>query len=173
MFELDKVKSMIIDVPNFPKPGIIFKDITPIFMQPQLMKDIIEEMRVRCQKWDFDIVVAPESRGYLFGIPLALALNKPFVFVRKKGKLPRKTICTSYTIEYGEAEIEIHQDDIKPHDRVLIVDDLLATGGTINAIEKLITKAQGKVVASMFLIELEKLNGRNKLTSDIQSIIKY
>ena len=173
MFELEKIKSAIIDVPNFPIEGIIFKDITPIFMQPELVKDIIDEMAKRCQAIDFDVIVAPESRGYLFSIPLAMKLNKPFAFIRKKGKLPRKTIGTDYILEYGTATIEIHEEDLKPNSKVLIVDDLLATGGTISAIENLIKKAGSQVAGSLFLIELKDLNGRQKLDGKVDSLIKY
>lgn len=173
MFDINKVKQAIVDVKDFPTEGILFKDITPIFFDPQLVKDIVGEMARKCQDLDFDVIIAPESRGYIFGIPLALHMNKPFVFVRKKGKLPRKTISVSYALEYGTAELEMHEDDLKPGMKVLIVDDLLATGGTIHAIQALVHKAQATVAGNMFLIELVALNGKEKLAGHVDSLLKY
>lgn len=173
MLDLNKLNKAIADVKDFPKQGILFKDITPIFQDPQLVKEIVEEMARKCQDLDFDVIIAPESRGYIFGIPLALLTNKPFVFVRKKGKLPRNTVSVSYALEYGNAEIEMHVDDLKPGAKVLIVDDLLATGGTIHAIQALVAKAHATVVGNMFLIELSELNGKKDLLGKVDSILKY
>lgn len=173
MLDLNKLNKAIADVKDFPKQGILFKDITPIFQDPQLVKEIVEEMARKCQDLDFDVIIAPESRGYIFGIPLALLTNKPFVFVRKKGKLPRNTVSVSYALEYGNAEIEMHVDDLKPSAKVLIVDDLLATGGTIHAIQALVAKAHATVVGNMFLIELSELNGKKDLLGKVDSILKY
>lgn len=173
MFDINKVKQAIVDVQDFPIKGILFKDITPIFANPQLVKEIVAEMAHKCQDLDFDVIIAPESRGYIFGIPLALLMNKPFVFVRKKGKLPRKTIGVSYELEYGNAELEIHEDDLKPNMKVLIVDDLLATGGTLRAIQALVDKAHAVVVGNIFLIELIDLNGKEKLVGKIDSLLKF
>lgn len=173
MFDINKIKQAIVDVKDFPTKGILFKDITPIFTDPQLVKEIVAEMAHKCQDLDFDVIIAPESRGYIFGIPLALLMNKPFVFVRKKGKLPRKTISVSYALEYGQAEIEIHEEDLKQNMKVLIVDDLLATGGTIHAIQALVNKAHATVVGNMFLIELTALNGKEKLVGRVDSLLKY
>lgn len=173
MFNLEKIKKLIVEVNDFPKPGISFKDITPLFLNPELVKETIDEMANLARKLDFDVIVSPESRGYLFGVQLALILNKPFVFVRKKGKLPRPTVCTSYNLEYGSAELEISKDDIKAGQKVLIVDDILATGGTIKAIETLLAKMNANIVGSIFLAELISLDGRKDLSGIIQSLINY
>ncbi|MBR2652351.1 adenine phosphoribosyltransferase [bacterium] len=173
MFEIEKVKKIILDVPNFPKEGIIFKDITPIFKHPDVLDEIITQMSKIASTIDFDVIVAPESRGYLFGVPSALKMNKPFVFARKKGKLPRETVSVAYQLEYNVAEIEIHKQDILQGQKVLIVDDLLATGGTIRAIEELIQKMGAKPVGNIFLIELGFLNGETKLIAKTHVLIKY
>lgn len=173
MEKIEQIKSLIVEVDNFPKQGISFKDITPLFLQPNLVKDTIDEMSNMVKHMDFDVIVSPESRGYLFGVQLSLLLNKPFVFVRKKGKLPRPTVCVSYNLEYGSAELEISKDDIKPNQKVLIVDDILATGGTIHAIESLLKKLSAKIIGSIFLAELINLNGKKGLSGIVQSLIKY
>lgn len=173
MSNINKIKSYIIEVMDFPKQGIVFKDITPLFLEPEMVKETIREIANLVKDLDFDVIVSPESRGYLFGVQLSLLLNKPFVFVRKKGKLPRPTVSTSYALEYGHAELEICKDDIKPNQKVLIVDDILATGGTINAIESLLKQMHANIIGSVFLAELTDLNGRKDLTGKIQSLIKY
>ena len=173
MEKIDQIKSLIVEVENFPKPGISFKDITPLFLQPDLVRDTINEIANMVKHIDFDVIVSPESRGYLFGVQLSLLLNKPFVFVRKKGKLPRPTVCVSYNLEYGSAELEISKDDIKPNQKVLIVDDILATGGTIHAIESLLKMMNAQIMGSVFLAELTSLNGKKDLSGEIQSLIKY
>ena len=173
MLNIEEVKKLIVDVPNFPKEGIIFKDITPIFQHPDVLNKIIEQMAEIASQIDFDVIVAPESRGYLFAIPLALKTNKPFVFVRKKGKLPRETISISYTLEYNTTEIEIQKSDILPNQKILIIDDLLATGGTVKAIADLVQKMGASVAANIFLIELTFLNGKDKLITPVHTIIKY
>lgn len=173
MLNIEEVKKLIVDVPNFPKEGIIFKDITPIFQHPDVLNKIIEQIAEIASKIDFDVIVAPESRGYLFAIPLALKTNKPFVFVRKKWKLPRETISISYTLEYNTTEIEIQKSDILPNQKILIIDDLLATGGTVKAIADLVQKMGASVVANIFLIELTFLNGKDKLITPVHTIVKY
>lgn len=173
MFKIQDVENLIINVPDFPKKGINFKDITPIFTQPTLFKKLLKQMKKMIRKLDFDIIVSPESRGYLFGLPLSLIVNKPFVFVRKKGKLPRPTVLVSYKLEYGISELEMHKDTIKPGQKILIVDDLLASGGTTNAIEELVKQMGGKVVSSLYLIELEQLNGKQQLSHPALALIKY
>lgn len=127
-------------VPDFPKPGILFYDITGILTEPSVFRAVLDEMESLCEKKKIDAVATVESRGFVFGAPLADRLGLPLVLVRKKGKLPGKTICESYALEYGNAEIEIHEDDAKPGDKVLIVDDLIATGGTLNAVRRLFEK---------------------------------
>ena len=134
----------------------------------------IDEMQKKVEDIDFDVVVGPEARGFIFGMPIAYNLHKPFVPVRKKGKLPRETVSMSYDLEYGSATIEIHKDAIKPGQKVLIVDDLMATGGTIEAIIKLVESLGGEVVCSVFLMELAGLNGREKLAGHkVESVIIY
>ena len=161
----DRIKSVVRDVQDFPKPGIIFKDITPILQHPALCRDIVEELRKTHEDLNVSTVLGVESRGFLYGVSLATALNVPFAPVRKKGKLPYETVDFSYDLEYGSAEIEMHIDAVQPGDRVLIHDDLLATGGTAAAAAELVNKCGGEVVGFSFLIELMFLSGRSKLNS--------
>ncbi len=168
------LKSAIRDVPDFPKKGILFKDITPLLGNPELFKDVIEQTALHFKSNNIEKVLAIESRGFIFGAPLALELNVGFVPIRKKGKLPYKTASASYSLEYGTDTLEMHEDAFKPGTRVLIVDDLLATGGTAKATAELAEKMGGHVVGFSFLIELEFLNGRKKLSNyDIFNLIKY
>jgi adenine phosphoribosyltransferase len=172
--DMDRVKALMRDVPDFPKPGIVFKDITPILKDPEALGLIIEEFRNRFAGQDIDAVVGIESRGFIIGTPLALALNLPFVPIRKKGKLPFDRIEVSYKLEYGEATIEMHTDALEPGDRVIIVDDLLATGGTAVASIELVNKLGAEVVSCAFVIELGFLNGRNVLPNGkVDSLIIY
>ena len=171
MNELDKY---IRSIPDFPKPGIIFRDITTVLSNPEGLKLGIDMMQAYVKDEDFDVVVAPESRGFIFGMPIAYNLSKSFVPVRKKGKLPCETISREYALEYGTATIEIHKDAIKPGQRVVIVDDLIATGGTIEAIIKLVEELGGIVVKTVFLVELAGLNGREKLSGyKVDAAITY
>lgn len=163
MFE-ERLKSVIRDVPDFPSPGIVFKDITPILKDSELSTRIVHEFAERLQDIDFDVVAGIESRGFLFGMMLANHLKKPFVPIRKQGKLPYKTISESYKLEYGQATIEVHEDAFEAGQRVLIHDDLLATGGTVVAASKLIEKLGASVAAYSFLISLDFLNGQGRLT---------
>ncbi|MDR1234565.1 MAG: adenine phosphoribosyltransferase [Mycoplasmataceae bacterium] len=151
------------NIPNFPIKGIQFKDITPILSNTKVFNITINELAKLARKYKFDCIVAPESRGFFFGIPLALKLNVPFIPIRKKGKLPRPTISVEETIEYSKVALEVHKDDIKKGARVLIVDDLIATGGTIRAIVKLLKQLKAKTVASLFVVELPELNGKKDI----------
>ena len=171
---MKKVEDYVITIPNFPEEGIMFRDVTGILQDKDGLKLAIDELQNIIGDADFNIVVGPESRGFIFGVPIAYNMNKSFVPVRKKGKLPRETVSMKYDLEYGSAEIEIHKDAIKPGDKVVIVDDLMATGGTIEAITKLIEQLGGEIVKIAFVMELEGLNGRDKLKGyDVCSIIKY
>ncbi|MGN0152973.1 MAG: adenine phosphoribosyltransferase [Lachnospiraceae bacterium] len=161
-------------IPDFPEPGIIFRDITSIIQNPEGLKKSIDGIIESLKDVEFDIVLGPESRGFIFGMPVAYALGKGFVPVRKKGKLPCETIEKEYTLEYGTAVIEMHKDAIKPGDKVVIVDDLVATGGTIAAITEMVESLGGEVVRIQFVMELAGLKGREKLHSyDVDSLIIY
>ncbi len=171
-----KIKKVIRDVPDFPKKGIVFKDITPILHHQQLCTEIVDSLADHYKNKNIDAVVGIESRGFLFGFLLANKLNKPFILARKAGKLPYKTISYEYELEYGNATIEMQVDDIQPGWNVLIHDDLLATGGTAEAAAKLIQMQNGKIAGFAFLVELEFLNGRKKLeiySSAILSLVGY
>lgn len=169
-----KLEQYVREIPDFPQKGIIFRDITTVLQDAQGLRLSIDTLQKQLEGVDFDIVVGPESRGFIFGMPIAYNLNKAFVPVRKKGKLPYKTVSMEYQLEYGSAVIEIHADAIKPGQKVVIVDDLVATGGTTKAIAKLIEKLGGEVVKMCFLIELKGLNGRKVLEGyDISSSITY
>ncbi|MBL4931127.1 MULTISPECIES: adenine phosphoribosyltransferase [Clostridium] len=167
-----KEKVRIID--NFPKEGISFKDITTLIEDGESFKYAINEIVDYIKDKNIDLIVGPEARGFIFGVPVAYALGIGFIPVRKPGKLPWDTVKVEYDLEYGKDALEIHKDSIKPGQRVAIVDDLLATGGTIAAVAKLVEQAGGEVVTLNFLIELEELRGRDKLKGyDIQSLLKY
>ena len=168
------LKTKIRDIPDFPKPGIVFKDVTTLLQDADALRYSIDLLAQQYKKDSIDKIVGVEARGFIFGAPLAYAMNAGFVIIRKPGKLPYKTITQSYELEYGTDEIEIHEDAIEPGERVLLVDDLLATGGTMAAAAKLVSKIGGKIVGISFLIELAFLNGRKKLNGyDIHSIIEY
>ncbi|MGX9985282.1 adenine phosphoribosyltransferase [Soonwooa purpurea] len=172
---IQNLENTIDNIPDFPIEGIQFKDISPIFLQPQLYEEVIKDF-VEFSKGKIDVVCGIESRGYLFGIAIAVALEVPFILIRKKGKLPPPFIGQIYDLEYGTSEIEMKTDQLKPGQRVLIHDDLLATGGTTEAAAKLVEK-QGAIPAQFsFLIELDGLNGTEKLkkfNAEIYSILKY
>ncbi len=169
----EKLKSAIRDVPNFPIEGILFRDISPVLSDPDLLQYSIDLLTATVQGEAIDKVVGIDARGFIFASPVALALKAGFVPVRKAGKLPWKTFGQSYTLEYGENTIEIHQDSILPGDKVLLIDDLLATGGTASAAVKLIHKLGATLVKASFLIELDDLAGRNKIDGPVTSIIHY
>ena len=161
-------------IPDFPKKGIMFRDITTVLQDKDGLQLAIDSMQNNLKNIDFDVVVGAESRGFIFGMPIAYNMKKSFVPIRKKGKLPADTIEESYDLEYGQATLEMHKDAIKPGQKVVIVDDLIATGGTAEAMIKLVEKLGGEVVQLNFLIELSDLNGRKKLSNyDIKSCIQY
>lgn len=171
---MKKLEEYIRSIPDFPEEGIVFRDVTSVLQDKDGLRMSIDQMQASLKDLDFDVIVGPESRGFIFGVPIAYNLNKAFVPVRKKGKLPCETIEAEYALEYGTATIEMHKDSIKPGDKVVIVDDLIATGGTIEAITKLIESLGGEVVKIIFLIELEGLKGRDKLKGyNVDAIIKY
>ncbi|OQY08837.1 MAG: adenine phosphoribosyltransferase [Marinitoga sp. 4572_148] len=163
------------DIPDFPKPGVIFKDITPLLATPEAFKEVIDVMAERVKDLEFDTIIVPEARGFLFGSALAYKLGKKLVPVRKPGKLPYDVVEVSYTLEYGEARIQMHKDALSKGEKVLIVDDVLATGGTIKAIEKLANKLEAEVSGVLCLIELSFLNPREKFDNNIrvESILTY
>ena len=160
---MKKIEDYIISVPDFPKPGILFRDITGILGDAEGLKLTLETLYKILENYEFDVVAGLEARGFLFGVPIADHFHKSFVPVRKKGKLPRETVGVEYDLEYGSAIIEIHKDSIKPGQKVMIIDDLLATGGTAKAAVQLIEKLGGKVECCTFIIELSGLNGRKEL----------
>ena len=169
---MKKVEDYVRSIPDFPEPGIIFRDVTTILQDADGLHLAVDEILDMLKDVDFDVVVGPESRGFIFGVPVAYAAHKGFVPVRKKGKLPCETVSMEYDLEYGSAVIEIHKDAIKPGQKVVIVDDLIATGGTIEAIIKLIEGLGGEVVKICFVMELAGLKGREKLSGyDVDSII--
>lgn len=171
---MSEVEKYIKSIPDFPKPGIIFRDVTSVTENPEGMKLAIDEMDKLLGGVDYDVIAGAESRGFIFGAPLAYKNNKGLVLVRKKGKLPRETVEMSYDLEYGQATIEIHKDSIKPGEKVVLVDDLIATGGTIEAAAKLIESLGGIVVKMVFLIELTDLKGRERLSKyDVASVVQF
>ena len=171
---MKQIEDYIISVPDFPKPGILFRDITGILSDADGLKLTLEAFYKMFDKVKFDVVVGLEARGFLFGVSVAEHFHKPFVPVRKKGKLPRETVEVSYDLEYGQATMEIHKDAIKPGQRVLIVDDLLATGGTAKAAATLVEKLGGKVELFAFVIELFDLHGREALKDyRVETLTKF
>ena len=170
------IKSTIKDVPNFPKEGIIFKDITPLLLDSQLSKDITRAFVEHAKTLDVDMICGLESRGFLFGNSIAQALGVPFVLIRKQGKLPRQTEVFAYDLEYGSAVVEVHREDIPKGSRVLIHDDLLATGGTAFAAASLVEKLEAEVVGFSFIVKLSFLNGKDRILpfcEEICTLVKY
>ena len=169
-----ELKDYVITIPDFPKPGIMFRDITSVIQDPDGLKLAVDGLVDLIRDTDFDLIVGPESRGFIFGVPVAYLTGKGFVPVRKKGKLPRKTVSQKYDLEYGQAEVEMHKDAVKPGQKVVIVDDLIATGGSAEAAAKLVEKLGGQVVRMVFVMELAGLEGRKKLAGyDVKSLISY
>ncbi|MBA2586859.1 MAG: adenine phosphoribosyltransferase [Chthoniobacterales bacterium] len=169
-----KLRAAVRDVPNFPKHGIVFKDITPILVDAQLFRASIDVFLERCRGQKIDKIVGIDARGFLFGSAVAYELKVGFVPIRKKGKLPFKTETASYSLEYGDAEMEMHVDSINAGERIVLIDDLLATGGTSAAAAALIAKVGGELLEAQFLIELEFLHGRDKLQpTPVVSFLKY
>jgi adenine phosphoribosyltransferase len=171
---MKKIEEYVRSIPDFPKKGIIFRDITSVLEDADGLALAIDSMKGFLDGVDFDVVVGTESRGFIFGVPIAYSLHKPFVPVRKKGKLPLETISKEYDLEYGSATIEMHRNSIKPGQKVVIVDDLIATGGTVEACIQMIEELGGEVVKVLFLMELAGLKGRERLKDyDVDSVIIY
>ena len=171
---MKKIEEYVRSIPDFPEPGIIFRDITTILQDPDGLHLAIQSMQDKLKDTEFDVVVGTESRGFIFGVPIAYNLHKAFVPVRKKGKLPCETVSKEYDLEYGSAVIEMHKDSIKPGQKVVLVDDLVATGGTIEAAIRLVEELGGEVVKVVFLMELAGLNGRERLKGyDVESVLCY
>ena len=171
---MKKIEEYVMSIPDFPQPGIIFRDVTSVIGDPDGLKLAIDSLDELLEGVDYDVIAGTESTGFIFGAPLAYKNGAGFVLVRKKGKLPRETIEASYDLEYGSAVIEMHKDAIKPGQKVVLVDDLIATGGTMAAAAELVEKLGGEVVKMIFLIELTDLKGREKLEKyDVASVIQY
>ena len=167
----EQLKTYIRDIPDFPQPGIVFKDITPLLQQPEIVKLAVQEFAKKLEGIEIDVIAGIESRGFLFGFLLAQELNKPFVPIRKQGKLPFHTISESYKLEYGQATIEMHEDAIQQGTKVLMHDDLLATGGTVVAASKLVEKLGGVITGYSFVISLDFLQSAGRLTRFSENII--
>ncbi len=171
---MKRMEDYVRSIPDFPEPGIIFRDVTTILQDRDGLHLAIDQLIEMLKGIDFDLVVGPESRGFIFGVPVAYILHKGFVPVRKKGKLPCETISAEYELEYGKAVVEMHRDSIKPGQKVVIIDDLIATGGTIEAIARMVEQLGGQVVRICFVMELAGLEGRKKLSGYlVDSIITY
>lgn len=168
------IEEYVRSIPDFPEPGIIFRDVTSVLQDANGLALAIDLMQEKLKGVEFDVIAGPESRGFIFGVPIAYNLHKPFIPIRKKGKLPCETASVTYELEYGTAEIEIHKDAVKKGQKVVIIDDLIATGGTNAAIIELIEGLGGEVVKCVFLMELAGLKGREKLSGyDVDSVIIY
>ena len=171
---MKKIEDYVISIPDFPEPGIIFRDITGILRDADGLKLSIDKIQELLEGVEFDAVLGLESRGFIFGMPIAYNLHKAFIPVRKKGKLPRETVSAKYDLEYGTAEIEIHKEDLRPGMKVVIIDDLIATGGTVEAAVKLAESLGAEVVKIAFVMELAGLKGRERLAGyDVESVITY
>ena len=171
---MKKIEEYVKSIPDFPEKGIIFRDVTSVLQDAEGLHLAIDEIQKRLEGVDFDVIAGTESRGLIFGMPVAYNMHKPFVLVRKKGKLPRETVSMEYDLEYGSATIEMHKDAVQPGQKVVLIDDLIATGGTIEAAAKLVEQLGGEVVKIVFLMELAGLNGREKLKKyDVDSVIRY
>lgn len=171
---MKKLEEYVRSIPDFPEPGIIFRDVTSILQDADGLQLAIDSIQDLLKDTEVDLIAGTESRGFIFGMPVAYNLHKPFVPVRKKGKLPCETISQEYDLEYGSAEIEMHKDAVKPGQKVVVIDDLIATGGTVEAAVKMIEKLGGEVVKIIFLMELAGLNGRERLKDyDVESVICY
>lgn len=171
---MKKLEEYVRSIPDFPEPGIIFRDVTSILQDADGLHLAVDSLIDMVKDLDYDVVVGPESRGFIFGVPVAYAQHKSFVPVRKQGKLPCETISMDYELEYGTATIEMHRDAIKPGQKVVIVDDLIATGGTTQAMIRLIEQLGGEVVKICFVMELAGLEGRSRLEGyNVDSVIIY
>ena len=171
---MSQVEQYIITIPDFPEKGILFRDITSVLKSAEGLQLAVDEMAACLDGVEFDAVVGLESRGFLFGMPIAYKLHKPFIPVRKKGKLPRETVEATYGLEYGTATIEIHRDDVRPGSRVVLVDDLIATGGTLEAAAGLLERQGAEIVKIVCLLELKGLHGRDRLSRyPVDTIVAY
>ena len=171
---MKKIEEYVRSIPDFPEPGIIFRDVTSVIQDADGLQLAIDSMQDCLKEVDFDVITGLESRGFIFGMPIAYNLHKPFVLVRKAGKLPCETVSRTYDLEYGSATIEMHKDSIKPGQKVVIVDDLIATGGTVEAAIKMVEALGGEVVRVVFLMELAGLKGRERLKDySISSVLRY
>lgn len=171
---MSKVEDYIRSIPDFPEKGIIFRDVTSVLQDADGLHLAIDELVKKLDGVEFDVLAGAESRGFIFGMPLAYLLKKPFVLIRKKGKLPCETISKTYDLEYGSATIEMHKDSVKPGQKVVLIDDLIATGGTMKAAAELVEELGGEVVKMLFLLELKGLNGREVLKGyDVDSVVAY
>lgn len=171
---MHQVEKYIRSIPDFPEPGIIFRDITTVMQDAEGLRLAIDAMKEKIKDIDFDVIVGLEARGFIFGTPIAYDMKKAFVPVRKKGKLPCETISETYELEYGAAEVEMHTDAIKPGQKIVIVDDLIATGGTVDAAIKLVERLGGTVEGCVFLTELVDLKGREKLSGyRVDSVVTF
>ena len=171
---MDNIKKAIKSIKDFPTKGIMFRDLTPILLKPKVLNECVNKLIHYAKKHQFDVIVAPEARGFWFAVPLAYKLRKPFIPARKPNKLPRTTISENFTLEYAKNVIQIHKEDIKPHSRVLLIDDVLATGGTIKALINLLKQINCKVVATIVIAEIKNLGGRKELlkTTPLYSLIE-
>ena len=171
---MKKVEDFVRSIPDFPEEGIIFRDVTSVLQSAEGLQLAIDELLKKLEGVEFDVLAGTESRGFIFGMPLAYLLKKPFVLVRKAGKLPCETISKTYDLEYGTATIEIHKDAILPGQKVVLIDDLIATGGTIKAAAELVEELGGEVVKILFLMELAGLEGRKALEGyNVDSVVVY
>ena len=168
------IADYIAEIPDYPKPGVLFRDITTLLADGEAFHEAIDQMAAKVAGLDYDLIIGSEARGFLFGTPLAYKLHKPFALVRKKGKLPRQTVSADYALEYGTATLEMHKDSIKPGQKVLIVDDLIATGGTVQAMARLTETLGGTVAGVLVLMELKDLGGREILKDyRLESVVVY
>ena len=171
---MKNLEAYVRSIPDFPEPGIIFRDVTSVLQDAEGLHLAIDTMQDLVKDLEYDVVAGAESRGFIFGTPIAYNNHKPFVLIRKKGKLPRETVSIDYDLEYGKATIEMHKDSIKPGQKVLIVDDLIATGGTTEAMIRLVEELGGEVVGVVVLMELAGLKGREKIAGyRLESAICY
>lgn len=171
---MKKVEDYIRTIPNFPEEGIMFRDVTSVLQDKDGLRLAIDELVKRLDGVEFDVLAGAESRGFIFGMPIAYLLNKPFVLIRKKGKLPCETVEKTYDLEYGTATIEMHKDSVQPGQKVVLIDDLIATGGTMAAAAELVEELGGEVVKMLFLVELAGLNGRQVLSKyDVDAVVTY
>ena len=171
---MNKIEEYIVSIPDFPEEGIIFRDITSLLGNADGLQLAIDEMAALLDGLEFDVIAGLESRGFLLGMPIAYKLHKPFIPIRKKGKLPRETVEATYDLEYGTATIEVHKDDVKPGTRIVLVDDLIATGGTLEAAARLLTQQGAEIVKIVCLMELTGLNGRERIRQyPTETVVAY